>query len=124
MDKITPEALKKIREAEIEALAQKKAAKLGLPYINLASYPIKPEAIRVLSLDEARLASCVVFEKNKKGFRLALTDPANPNARLIISNLKKLGNVEVFITSERGLDRFLKAKAALPKERKEIRDEL
>ncbi|MBI2633886.1 MAG: type II/IV secretion system protein [Parcubacteria group bacterium] len=118
------EALKKIREKEIEDVARLGAKSFGLPYIDLLSLPIDGEALKTLPEEEARKASAVVFGREKKNLKLALLDPEKPEAKKTIEALKRAGEVSLFLASPRGLERFLEAYKNLPLPREKITSEI
>jgi type II secretory ATPase GspE/PulE/Tfp pilus assembly ATPase PilB-like protein len=121
MEKPTPdEVLKEIKEKEAENLAQHRAKKLDLPYINLSTQPLNLEALAVISEKEARLAHAVVFEKEGKLLKLAILDPQNPTTLNLIETLKKTSSVEVFVVSEKSLERFFSAYSRVLPPREEI----
>lgn len=118
------EALRKIREKEIEDLARRRAESFGLPYVDLLSLAIDAEALKTLSEKEARESSVVVFGREKNTLKLALADPEKTEAKKTIEALKKVGEVSLFLASPRGLERFFEAYKELPLPREKITSEI
>jgi type IV pilus assembly protein PilB len=88
------------REAE-ERDAQKRAEKLGLPYIDLRKIPISLEAVVLIPEEKARQAKAVAVEKKSNNVALVFYNPKTKEAEELINELK-LQNLEpkIFIASE------------------------
>jgi len=77
----------KVRRREEEARAKLLAEKMNFPYLDLAFIPIETDALKL---------------------RLAVSDPENPAARLLIKELQVAGySIKIFIVSETGLKKAL-----------------
>lgn len=76
---------------EIEKETQEKAAQLNVPYINLQGFPIAPEALSLLSREEAHQAQAVVFLHLNDQIRVGTTAPT-PAVTDVLSRLEKKYN--------------------------------
>lgn len=107
------------REAE-EREARERAAKLGLPYLNLATSPIEIEALALLPQDEAKRAKLAIFEKKRNNLVIAALNPTIPEAEKTLKALKEKYEVKVFVVSESSLNHVWSFYQYVEKERKEI----
>src|SRR5689334_5893190 len=64
---------RKFEERETE----KKALKLGVPYLNLYGFPLDMQALRLLSRDEAETLGAVVFFKEGRSVKIGILDLAS-----------------------------------------------
>ncbi len=108
----------KNKEEETEAAAQS----IGLPYLNLAAFPISPDTLTTIERSRAEKLRVVCFLNNGKDLRLATTDYNDE----IVSLEKELRdelheNVSTYLVSEQSLKNALKLYDALPKVRKFIK---
>ena len=83
--------LDEIRKKEKEDLAGLLAAKSGLPYINLQTYPVNPDALKILSEDIARKSEMVIFDTNSKRVSVAVLSPTNEETKNVLTDLQKQG---------------------------------
>ncbi len=111
-EKITEIALR-----EHERQAQARAARLGLPYVNLVGFAISPEALVLLSEDEARAAQTVPIFYQESDLRLAAVDPSQPEVTALAQRLADAHHLAValYLVSPHSLATALKLYAALPK---------
>ena len=91
------------REAE-ERDAEKRAQKLGLPYIDLRKIIISLEALALIPEEKARQAKVVAIEKKLNTLALAFYNPKTKEAEKIINELKSQNfELKIFIASESGI---------------------
>ncbi|MDD5110016.1 MAG: GspE/PulE family protein [Patescibacteria group bacterium] len=104
-----------IREREREARAT--AAAEGIPYINLFGFAINPEALQLVSEDEARATGALPFYYHEGDIRLAAVDPTRPEVAELKKRLEQehRARVMVYFISAHSLETALKLYAALPK---------
>jgi type II secretory ATPase GspE/PulE/Tfp pilus assembly ATPase PilB-like protein len=114
------EKMRSIKTQEIEKLAQERSVELGLPYINLVGFPIAPEALALITEEEATAANTVVFLQLNDQIRIATTQPGKATDT-IADRLRKdhAANVQIYLISTESLAAALKLYATLP-EIKEI----
>lgn len=98
-------ALTNIRQREEEAAVEREAKKLGLPYLNLSILPISSEAILLIPEEKARLGQLAAFQKDALSVQIALRHPDDKNAKEIIDALKKEYQINLFIVSQKSLNR-------------------
>jgi len=98
------EELKKLKSAEEEDLAKILGSRMEVPYINLFSYPVAIDAIRIIDEKTARATNTAVFNMvNKKVFVGALS-PQTDAVKQIIDDLTRKGyDTELYIVSEQSL---------------------
>jgi type IV pilus assembly protein PilB len=98
------------REEE-EKIAQNRAQKLNLTYINLVGYPIAPDVIRIVPKDLAEQNKIIAYIRIGKKVRLAVPHPEKEDEiKAIIDKLKVATNFEfaVSLCSETSIDYALK----------------
>jgi len=105
-----------IKLKEIEKQANQTAQGLGLDYVNLATFPISPEALSLLSEERAREIGAISFFYDGKHIRVACVEPNEE----ITTELARLGDqyfadVKLYIISPTSLMTALEAYKSLPK---------
>ena len=108
-----------VKIKEIERATKKKADSLGMAYINLVGFPISPEALALITEEEARGLSVVCFYYDGKQLRLAATRPDNPQVLSLAKELaaKYFCQEEVYLTSEYSLNYALNIYKSIPRPR-------
>ncbi|MBI4128172.1 MAG: type II/IV secretion system protein [Parcubacteria group bacterium] len=119
---LDPVTLEKINRGFEEDETKREAKRLGLPFINLVSFPVDPLAATRITEHESRTTGVLPFFENEVSIRVGLVDPENPKARERIAELERASHktVERFLISQssfrRGLDAYRIA-LTLPHER-------
>ncbi|MBI2451114.1 MAG: type II/IV secretion system protein [Parcubacteria group bacterium] len=90
-DKTQQEKLATLRLGAEEREAERKAAKSGANYANLAILAPGPEAIGLIPEDKSRRGYLAVIGKTAKNLKIAVFDPENAETKIIISELKNQG---------------------------------
>lgn len=110
--KITAINLKKLEE-----LAQKKAAELGVEYISLERFPISPEALSLIPVEQSAKEKVIGFLYTGSEVRLAAMDPKTPGVEEIKYQVAERthANVTVYLISEQSYKAASKMYEALPK---------
>ncbi|MFA6161379.1 MAG: GspE/PulE family protein [Patescibacteria group bacterium] len=108
--------MRQIETSEIERQTQREAEKHSLPYINLKGFPISPEALILLSKEDAEEKKTIVFLKVTDEIRLATSKPTEE----VFALAKKFAedfasDVHVYYCSESSLQFGIKLYEALPK---------
>ncbi|MDP2587059.1 MAG: GspE/PulE family protein [Candidatus Komeilibacteria bacterium] len=116
----------KMREIELknlEDLAQAKAGQMGLAYINLKGFPVSPEAIALITQDQAVSLRSVCFFYSGSEIRIGSLNPLNPQIKAVAQELAKMhhANLEIYLISQNSLDLALKIYDKLPKIRKNVK---
>ena len=64
------------------------AEQVGLPFIDLATHPVRPDLEQMIPADEARRIKAVVVDKDHRGYLVAMEDPHDSAAvATVASNL-------------------------------------
>ena len=110
-----------IRIQQQEKKAREMAILHNLPYIDLTITPIDLDALALVPQEEAEKGLFVPFQKIEKKVLFATVDPQN---LLLKEAIKKLENknfvCQVFVCSQRSLDRAFKEYEKVPKPSKEV----
>lgn len=112
--------ISKLEEERIEDLAQQKAKKLGIPYIDLKTIEPNIEALKIIPESKAQQLKAVVFDKKIREFSVAAVNPEQEDVQQLIKEMKKFGTVNVFVASPLSLEHFLKNYQFIPKTRTAI----
>lgn len=109
------------KQAE-ERDAERRAAKLDFPYLNLISVKVPTElkAMALVPEADARAAQLCPLQLIGKKLVVAAFDPTLPVAAKIIENLKIKYEVKIFVTSANGLVHGWSYYQHVPKEQTEI----
>ena len=116
----------KMRELDLQAKERetaKRAAALGVSYINLKGFPISPEALVLISREQAEALKCVVFLQTGDEVRVAAIDPSRDDVKEAAYQVgERAGaNVGLYIISEESFAHALKLYDTLPKVRKIVK---
>lgn len=108
--------MKQIQTSDIERRTQSEAQQHSLPYINLKGFPISPEALSLLSKEEAEAGHAIVFLKVTDEIRIATDQPGDQ----VFEIAKRLAedqaaDIQVYYCSEGSLQFGLSLYEALPK---------
>lgn len=107
-------------QARAEDEAQRKAEKLGLEYLNLREAPINIEALKIIPLAKAKQIKALVFDKKIRDFSLAAVDPESKSVQDLIKEIKKFGQVKVYVVSPISFSQYLENYELIPKTREAI----
>lgn len=108
--------MKQIQTSEIERLTQREAASHSLPYINLKGFPISPEALSLITKEEAEDAKTIVFLKVTDEIRLATSQPGEEVEKIAQKLASdQLSDVQIYYCSEASFQFGLSLYEALPK---------
>src|SRR3989344_816767 len=96
--------LSKVRRQSEERDAQRRAAKAGLPYLNLAASPVETDALGLIPEEKAKTSKMAVVEYKSNKAALAVFDPEDKDVKAIIKELEAKGiTLKVFVVSLSGL---------------------
>jgi len=92
-----------------EALAQVKSRQFGIPFIDLKDVKVPKEILEIIPADAARNYGFVVFAKEGKALKIAMTDPQNFQALEALDFIIKKENYtsEIYITTRSSLESVL-----------------
>ena len=86
-----------------EAETQRRAAKINLPYFELAGFPIDQQALGLVPEEEALAAAAIPFFVEKHEVKLGIVDPQAQSAKKLVARFLKDGyRVELYLVSENG----------------------
>ena len=110
---------KEINVKEMERVTKSTANNLGVPYIDLASFPISPEAISLIKEKDAQKLCAVCFYYDGKNIRIGTIDPTNQEIKKILDDLKNEyhSSIEIYLISENSLIHALNLYKTIPKVR-------
>lgn len=105
----------KIKEAEDDTA--QKAASSGFPFIDLFGFPISPEAIKLISEEDAVALKAICFFYDGQNIRVGIVDPKNSEINEVVAELKKKyhAKAKIYLISKRSFDYSIKIYKSLPK---------
>jgi type IV pilus assembly protein PilB len=112
-----------ISEDQIEASTKRKAAALGVEYVDLKGFAVNAEALRLLPQERAEELKILPFLLIGEELRIAALDPNNEEVIEIAHQIdeREKTHAQIYLTSEQSLKQGLKLYDTLPKIR-EIKD--
>ncbi|MEY4744442.1 MAG: type pilus assembly ATPase PilB, type pilus assembly protein PilB [Candidatus Parcubacteria bacterium] len=114
--------MEQIRLKNLENLTAAKAREFKVDYINLAGFPISPEALQLMPRQQAKDHKAICFLYTGKEVRIGAVDPKDPAIEEIVYQVNErthADNAKVYIISEHSFMLAEKIYDALP-EVKEI----
>lgn len=112
MSKELSRKLKTLHRKEQEQQAERQAKKFDLPYVNLLTLPIDPEALALIPEKQARKYNLAVIAKINKKLKIAVLDPATSKPAL---NKLKNFDIKIFIVSKNSLNKAFSLYQEIPK---------
>ena len=105
-----------IKIKEEERQTKQNAQQLGLDYVNLAGFPISPEALTLIPENIAQELKVVCFYYDGKNIRLGCIEPT-PEVKMELDNLKTqfFATTKLYLLSNTSLEIALEAYRSLPK---------
>lgn len=101
------DSLKRISSQMEEANTEEKAKSLGLPYINMHSFPVDLNTLSLFSEEEARAYEAIPFFRENHELRVGVINPNNPALRARLAQYKEKYNITMYVISKSGLDYVL-----------------
>lgn len=89
--KETDQALSKINRDLEEKSTVERAKAMNLPYIDVGAFPINPDILHLVSPEDSKRASVMVFYKTGKKLRVAVSDPDKPETKEVLKSLADKG---------------------------------
>jgi len=100
------ERVRALHKKEEEELASTLSAYHGVPYLDLSTYPINIDALRIIKEEGARAADLAVFNIKDKKIDVAVLSPKNEKTIEAIEDLKRRGYTpEIFMVSHQSLQK-------------------
>lgn len=114
---------KELKLKELERATEADANTLGLPYINLFGFSISPEALVLISEEEARELGVLCFFYDGSKIRIAALDPNNDRVKKIAEELgaKYYAESKIYLISSNSFNYAVKLYKAIPKVRQVVR---
>lgn len=111
-----------IKLKELEQIAMQQAVSSNLPYINLIDFPISPEAIQLISEQEAKNLFLICFYYDGNNIRLAAAKQPNQQIQNKLEELEKKYHCpsKLYFTSMHSFERALQIYKTVPKIREII----
>lgn len=108
---------KEIKIKEIERQTSTKASTLGLSYVDLFAFPMSPDAISLISEEEAVAEKIVCFYYDGENIRLGVTRPENPRVKEIEEYLNKtyFTKSKTYLISENSFKHAIDVYKTIPK---------
>jgi len=105
-EEILDKKLSDLEEQRKEDEVKKQATTTGWPYINLKSFPISQDAIKVIKAEQAKALQAVCFLYTNEELRLASTNPDNPQIGQLKKELedKYHAHLKIYLTSQASLN--------------------
>ena len=109
--------LSDIKSKEIEEGISSQARKSGLPYVNLVNFPISPEALRLISKEEALDHQVICFYRTERTAKLASSQAENFSLGEFCVSLEAAYGIktELHLISKQSFDFAIKRYDLLPK---------
>ncbi|MBL8031138.1 MAG: type II/IV secretion system protein [Candidatus Doudnabacteria bacterium] len=101
------DSLKRISNQMEEANTEEKAKALGLPYINMHSFPADLNTLSLFSEEEARVYEAVPFFREHHELRVGAINPNNPALLARLEQYKEKYNITTYVISKSGLEYVL-----------------
>lgn len=98
--------LQKMRSVSIEETASRLAATYGLPYIDLALFPVEEESLSLISESDARRLNLALFQKRSSRASFAILDPSSKETIEFITKTsqEKGWEIELYVVSAPALE--------------------
>ncbi len=88
--------------------AQARAHDAGLAFIDLLTYPLNPDVLKLVPVEDATQAQAIPFYKNGLALKLAVVDPKNDHIPVILHDLEaQRYTVELVLCTQSGFDKTL-----------------
>ncbi len=109
--------IENIKQKKIEEYVQGQAASLGVSYIDLKGFPIVPDALLLIPIEQSKSLEVVCFAVFDREVKLATNSLKNPQLKKVIDEIKqsKDKDVELFLVSDESLNYALKMYEDMPK---------
>ncbi len=115
--------MEEIKQAALEKEAQEKAARAGLPYINLVGFPISADALALIPKSEAEKLKAICFLWSGDEVRIAAAKPDAPEIMELIYQVEEKSHAKagVYLMSERSFEAALKLYKMIPEKREVVK---
>ncbi len=114
------EKMEAIRLKTFEEETELQASNCGMSYINLASFPISPEVIALITEETAREHKIICFFRLQNQMRVGVVDPDDPKIHDIIAQLQyehEGDHIQLYLISQHSFDQAVQLYRAVAKVR-------
>ncbi|MEA3464332.1 MAG: GspE/PulE family protein [Patescibacteria group bacterium] len=117
------EKQEEIKKKEIERLTEQQAGQSGVSYVDLAGFPVSPEALSLIKEEDAKKLSVVCFYYDGNNLRLASTQPDDNKVKDLLIQLKEkyYCHGEIYLISSHSLEFALELYKTIPAPREIIK---
>jgi type II secretory ATPase GspE/PulE/Tfp pilus assembly ATPase PilB-like protein len=114
---VLAEKMVTIEHKSKESQAKKKAASLGISYVDLKGFPISPDALTLLTHQQAEDLKAITFLFNGPELRMATVNPENQEVKDLLFQLEERNktNGELYQISQQSFNEAIKLYDTLPK---------
>lgn len=108
--------MEKIAEQEREVQAQRFAAEIGVPHIDLDRFPVSQQSLRAVPEEEAVKAGAVCFYMEGEQFRIGALDPRKAEVQVLYKKVAEehAATGAVYVISKHSFDKVIKMYDRLP----------
>ncbi|NTW46067.1 MAG: type II/IV secretion system protein [Candidatus Moranbacteria bacterium] len=112
----TAQVLQKLAGESKEQEASRRAAALGLPYLDLHIYPANPEDVTLIAEEDARRLGIAIFDKTGSTVRVAFADPENTESESFVTRIAESNRwtIEPYVVSEQSLEKVWETYVSAP----------
>lgn len=114
---------KQLKIKELERLTKQAADASGLPYVDLAGFPISPEALILIDETEAGALETLCFYYDGKNIRLGSLAPQDDKVQALAKGLseKYFAEISIYLITENSFNYGLEMYKTIPKVREVVR---
>ena len=95
-----------LRKKEEEIATEQLADSLGMAYLNLQFIPINPDALKILTKEQAQKAEMIIFQRSGVNLKIAIKDISNPNTQAVLKQFnQKSYSLDLYIVSKYSLEK-------------------
>jgi len=98
-----------LRQRQAEEFAQLASSRLGIPYVDLSTVSIGPDALGLMDEAKARASKIAIFRAAGNNIDVAVFSPQSPDTEVALADLKTKGFIATLhLTTEASLERAWK----------------
>ena len=116
--------MKDIKKKEVEKETEANAQQAGVPYVNLDAFPISPEALILISEQDAKANNIVCFLNLGAQLRVGSPEPLAKEPQSFLALMRKERpnvHIELYMISSQSYQKAMDLYHFLPKQRKIVR---
>ena len=114
-----------IHKKEEELNTQRLADNLGMAYLNLQFIPINPDALKILTKEQAQKAKMIIFQRSGLHLKIAVQDISNAFTKTILQKLyQSKYELDIYLVSKYSLEKGYNAYEFLQERSEVVKDKL